>query len=346
MSSLAPMPTSVAAPVAAPVSLPTPREIYVYAYANRSYLPLKAKNIPLMIYTFISSVLWYFGDIYTFFTLPKYNRVTCVAANSWLRMCLGGYLWMSLFQARLYQYISIFIWKQRVKGKYFWYPMIYMVSIPLVYGIVSIALPEENGIRYVPERKGCDGSMNLFYMSISFCFLQMLAFIFVLFYSRHINTCFSEYRQVVWCFIVACVCLIIGIATAWIPLTPERIFIFGALNTMLPILVAQVYFFVILGPPVFHCMFNRQKHLSYFAQRLRESNMTREYQLAHDTSMKLSNSYDRGNPANYTAEGMTAIGGFYRGNLESSAAGGTAYMGIHSTPSLDRMGNQNRYILD
>ncbi|KAJ1934713.1 hypothetical protein FBU59_005612 [Linderina macrospora] len=114
---------------------------------------------------------------------------------------------------------------------------------------------------------------------------------------------------------------------------------------MLPIFVAQVYFFVILGKPVFNCMFNRQGYLHHFAQRLRESNMTQEYQLAHNTTMKLSHSYDRGNNSNFTSDGMTAVGGFYRGNLESSTPGNPDYMGIQSTASLDRMGGQPRYIL-
>ncbi|KAI8321372.1 hypothetical protein GQ54DRAFT_298038 [Martensiomyces pterosporus] len=298
----------------------------VYTFFQRKYLPLKSKNLPLMYWTYGSTVVWFIGDVYSYLTIaPKPSWIVCVITTAWLRMSLGGYLWMSLFQYRVYQFIVIFIWKRKLTGKYFWLPIAYIVLIPLIYGIVAAALPQDMGLKYIAQLQMCKGSNGFFYFSISFVFFQLLAFIFIIFMARNIHTCFNEYREIVICFIVATLALIAGIATFWVPLTPERIFILGALNTVLPIFIAQVYFFVLLGRPVYHSIFDKEEYLRFFLARMRQYNLIREYQMANNesTAGMLTEDSQKKQMTGYSA---LAANGYYQGNI-----GGTEYMELETT---------------
>ncbi|KAI8321373.1 hypothetical protein GQ54DRAFT_325070 [Martensiomyces pterosporus] len=257
----------------------------LYTFFQRRYLPLKCKNLPLMYWTYFATVAWFIGNVYTNQTIaPKSSWFVCVVTYSWLKMSLGGYLWMSLFQFRVYQFIAIFIWKRRVQGKYLWYPVAYMVAIPLAYAIVAAALPQNIGLKYIPPLELCFGSKAYFYVAMALVFFQILAFIFIIFMARNIHTCFNEYTEILVCFFVALGALIGGIVTFWIPATPHRAFIFGTLNTVLPIATAQVYFYVLLVRPVYHSVFDKEEYLKFFLARMRQYNLIREYQMANNES--------------------------------------------------------------
>ncbi|KAI8322145.1 hypothetical protein GQ54DRAFT_297581 [Martensiomyces pterosporus] len=255
----------------------------VYTFFKRKYLPLKSKNLPLMYWTYFSTVMWFIGNIYSSLRIaPKTNWFTCVVTYTWLRMSLGGYLWMSLFQYRVYQYIVIFTWKRRITGRCLWLPLSYIVSIPLIYAVVAAALPQDIGFTFIAPLQMCTSSNWFFYLSISFVFFQLLVFAFIIYMARTIHTCFNEYREIVICFIVATLALIAGIATFWIPLTPSRVFLFGVLNTVLPLLIAQVYFIVLLARPIYHSIVDSEEYLKFFLNRMKESRLIREYQMANN----------------------------------------------------------------
>ncbi|KAJ1959824.1 hypothetical protein GGI12_004137, partial [Dipsacomyces acuminosporus] len=63
----------------------------VYTYINRTYLPLKTKNLPLMYWTYLSGIFWFVGDVYSYFKIArKTSWITCVVTTGWLRLSLGG----------------------------------------------------------------------------------------------------------------------------------------------------------------------------------------------------------------------------------------------------------------
>ncbi|KAI8326528.1 hypothetical protein GQ54DRAFT_307515 [Martensiomyces pterosporus] len=258
----------------------------MYAFTQRSYPPLKSRNLPIMYLLYISMVCWFVGSIYVNHSsyMPK-SWLICVATFSWLRMSLGVYLFFALFQIRVYFYISIFIWRRAARGKLLWALIAYQSVLSLAYAIVAAVLPKDLGYEYYADSYTCMNHNAIYYVGIGLVVFQFAVSLGLTFKARKINSRFNEFREFVVILTFTFVAGVISICTRMIRGLHDRRSTVDVLDTVAQFIPTQAYFFVVLGPPIYHSIVDRERHLAYFMSRMVEANLVRQYDMASNAQL-------------------------------------------------------------
>ncbi|ORX73077.1 hypothetical protein DL89DRAFT_265230 [Linderina pennispora] len=228
----------------------------IYVYTQRTYLPLKSKNLTLIFVSFAAIIFWMLGDFYAHnFSFVSKNWVVCVATFAWLRICLGSYVFASCVQFRAYSIWLIFIKKMRPTGKYFWLPIAFMAIPSLIYAILAAALPRQYGFNYDLQQNQCITSNTMQYLATGYFIFQGI----VILSREMVSIC-------AMIFMAAVVATVIRIA----PLSNDREFISGTVTTIFDLLVCQFYLIVLLGRPLYHCLVDKNRYLDHFMHHMRE----------------------------------------------------------------------------
>ncbi|KAJ1959288.1 hypothetical protein GGI12_004412 [Dipsacomyces acuminosporus] len=254
--------------------------LLVYVYTQRSYIPLKVKNLPLMYLSFVSMVCWFIGSVYVNQSsyLAK-NWAICVVTNLWVRMSFGTYFLVALVQMRVYEYIVIFRWKRRATGRYLWIPVAYEVTFPLIYGILGTALPHKSGMEYDPESRMCRTGHTLYIIGYTYLGFQFVITAYLAYKARKINACFNEFKDITTILVCTFVSMLITCILHFLKPSVRESFGVHAISTLVMFAFTQVHFFVILARPIYHSIFDREQHLDYFLRTMGESGLTKQYQM-------------------------------------------------------------------
>ncbi|KAI8326529.1 hypothetical protein GQ54DRAFT_307516 [Martensiomyces pterosporus] len=212
-------------------------------------------------------------------------------------MSLGIYLFFALFQLRVYLYISIFNWKRRAKGVYLWVPIGYHVAVPLAYAIVAAALPQSLGYGYSPDTYTCMNHDAIYYIGIGLTAFQFLISAGLTFKARKINTCFNEFREFVIILAIAMVAGVLSICTRMMSGWQDRSYTVDALDTAAEFIPAQAYFFVVLGPPIYHSIVDKDEYLAYFMRKMLKANLVRQYDMSYTGQLTGTNGFGLGSGA-------------------------------------------------
>ncbi|KAJ1955480.1 hypothetical protein GGI12_005549, partial [Dipsacomyces acuminosporus] len=256
----------------------------LYAFTQRAYLPLKSKNLPIMYITYVSMVCWFLGSMYanqsSYFPL---SWLICVSIYAWVRMSLGVFLFIGMFQLRVYHYITIFILQRRVLGRRLWLPVAYLCIISATYAVVAVALPQQYGFKYYASTDACVTQNVIYVVGYVLLGIQLVVTLGLSIKARKINACFNEFREIIIIIALACLAGIISACTRWIAhSSPSKAFWVEAIDTLALFFASEVNFVVILGPPLYHSVFNREEHLQYFIHRMKHCNLVKEYEMANN----------------------------------------------------------------
>ncbi|KAI8321375.1 hypothetical protein GQ54DRAFT_252414, partial [Martensiomyces pterosporus] len=231
--------------------------------------------------TYISMVCLFLGSAYV--NQSSYfarSWVICVSTYAWVRMSLGVFMFIGLFQLRVYQYITIFIWKRRAVGKRLWIPIGYVYSISVIYAIASVALPQNHGFDYDSKEDACITQNAIYIFGLVLLGIQLVVTLMLTVKARKINACFNEFREIVAIIVLTCIAGVISACTRWLPSGPNKLFESRLVNTLAIFFATEVNFFIILGPPIYHSIFNKEEHLRYFMRRMKMTNLVRQYEMA------------------------------------------------------------------
>ncbi|KAJ1965610.1 hypothetical protein GGI12_000661 [Dipsacomyces acuminosporus] len=265
--------------------------ILIYVNVNRSYIPFKCKNIPLINVLFVSTLMLLIGDVYVNHSSLLYtNRPICIVTVSWLRISFGMYNVVCCYTFRVYEYICIFRWKVRATGKYLWIPLALWVLIPLIYGILASTLPPDWGIGYDEDTRICTTSRPLYLMAVAFIIILLLVLGYATFVARRLNSCFNEFRELLPMIFYTLTAMVVQVAFRWIPSIGRNTFIYNTLVTMTDLFVGQVSFYALVARPVYHCIVDREEYLNYFMYKLKQENLEQEYEMANGEHMVHTNS--------------------------------------------------------
>ncbi|KAJ2725657.1 hypothetical protein GGI07_001157 [Coemansia sp. Benny D115] len=270
----------------------------VYVNINRSYVPLKCKNIPLLNILFLTMFFWYLGDIYTYQpSLVTVSRPVCIATMSWLRMSLGVYSVISCHIFRIYQYLCIFEWKVKASGWYLWSAVCLWLVVPLVYGVFATALPESRGTSYVAEPPMCLAHKPAYFAAVALLVLLMVCWIWATVLMRRVHVCFNEYRELLVVIVSTVIVILMQVVLRWVPGVGDSGFAFNTMASVSDVCIAQVGFFVLISRPAYHCLVDREEYLRRFLHTLRRENRQAEYEMANGEQMVRLSSSSAGNDA-------------------------------------------------
>ncbi|KAI7829895.1 hypothetical protein BX661DRAFT_95062 [Kickxella alabastrina] len=254
----------------------------LYVNYNRSYIPLKCKNIPLLNILYLTIFCWYLGDIYTYQPSLVYaSRSICIATMSWLRMSFGVYSVISCHIFRIYQYHCIFQWHRRANGKYLWVPIGLWLIIPLVYGIIAAALPESLGTSFVISPEMCFAQKTAYFVALAFLLILMACWTYATLLMKYTDVCFNEYRELAVIIVSTVFVISMQVVLRWVPQVGDSGFAYNAMTSMTDLLIGQVSFYALIWRPAYHCLVDRDNYLALFLRTLKKENRKSEYELAN-----------------------------------------------------------------
>ncbi|KAJ2401115.1 hypothetical protein GGI23_001607 [Coemansia sp. RSA 2559] len=252
-----------------------------YVNANRTYVPLKCKNIPLLNTLFCAMLAWYIGDIYTYQpTAVRASRATCIAMMSWLRVSLGIYTVVACHIFRIYQYHCIFRWRVRAQGKRLWAAAALWAALPVAYGALAAALPAARGGNDYAGGT-CVSHKPLYFVAVAFLVVLLACWTLATLMMRGINVCFDEYRELLVVIAATVAVVALQVVLRWVPGIGDSGFAYNTMTSLTDMLIGQVGLLVLVAKPVFHCLYDRDRYLRFFLHKLRREDKEAEYELAN-----------------------------------------------------------------
>ncbi|KAJ2516200.1 hypothetical protein H4217_004734 [Coemansia sp. RSA 1939] len=255
--------------------------LFAYAVWKHKYPPIKAKNIPLIAVLYVSMLIWFIGTIGTNFNLPGLFdfKNSCIVFASWFRVLLGVFLFIHIHIFRLYTYLRIFEQLKRMTVRVYAIGALIYLVVALGYGIPITILRNSLTVRFVPSLGICVYGMAFIEISFSIIWAGWLAILVVTVLARNINTSFNEYKEMVLIITLSSITLLYE--TIVHNIVQEYILYrwLRTLSTFMEYLTNQTSLFILLGVPVYNCIFNHEAYKKRFFEKMRADGMVARYNL-------------------------------------------------------------------
>ncbi|KAJ2017123.1 hypothetical protein GGI03_001451 [Coemansia sp. RSA 2337] len=336
----------------------------IYMLCNRTYPPIKAKNPVLMTCVFISSIMWFTGDIQANGHAPLKGTPLqyCKAFGVWVRVLLGVCGMSALIGLRSYGLYRVFCRNLAYRGLGFYIPFIIASACMVVYGIVLQALPDNVTVEYKELVDLC--YYNDKYKASLYALLWVTWVIIagLNWCIRNIKSSFNETREI----LIVCV-IVFGVLSFMTAMSytharyPLNLTL-RILATSLDQFAASAVWWLMMAVPLFKCLTNRQRYLKEWIYKLREDGLQQAYHIdpgtVHGNDTSGDNlSYLHPNPRKYRNQPVSTLvptnnnkeyGGpsgaeFFYGAKDETRQEKIAFPQMSST-ALDRSGfNGNRH---
>ncbi|KAJ1998582.1 hypothetical protein GGI04_004938 [Coemansia thaxteri] len=246
---------------------------------NRRYPPIKSKNPVLVAFVFLSSALWFTGDIQVNGHAPLKDTPleNCKAIGVWVRVLLGVCMVSSLIALRSYGLYRVFCQNRPYSGIGFYAPFVVASFCLLVYGVVSQILSPDITIDYVDIVDICDYKPGYKASLFALLWSTWLIVAWVNWCIRHIKSSFNESREIaIACLVVFSVLLFSTVLHYTQPKYPlnlkQRI-----LTTSLDHFAAISVWWLLMAVPLYKCLTARQQYLDDWMRKLRQDGLQRAY---------------------------------------------------------------------
>jgi len=271
-------------------------DIVVLAVAlwHRRYAPIKAKNLPLLSAAVIASLLWWIGVLQANGILGYHGIWRhCLLWGVWVQFTFGIMLLNFTLFYRLYMLDRLILQHRRLNTHSRLLPcLIYWIPVLVVSVLATVPLEESMGAVRMMRVKVTGISINdaevkkhaadlgwneedicLFreWAKSTMILMTTLGFLVLMWFwfrLRRVNiTVFNEYRETR-----------IGVCLACLNITVTGVVIFANLSTwywvcltvvILHLITGNLYIWLVILPPVYRCLTNRQAHLSKFREGLK-----------------------------------------------------------------------------
>ncbi|KAI9596249.1 hypothetical protein BDF19DRAFT_412839 [Syncephalis fuscata] len=242
---------------------------FIYAFFNRRYPPIKAKQINLVAFYFLASVIWCIGllQVYGFFGFEGIWQY-CVLWRIWLKDVFGLGMILGFINFRFYSLYVVFVCGRSFADAPKLLPAVCYVAPYLSLAMVSM-LRSDNVIQ---EKPGHFCSLKEWY-GIAFMLvvgLSLLLAFYQCYLLRNISRSFNEYKTQV-----------IGLSMIIFTYAVNLAFMKRPLPYMLEVkvgmfimnlLTATIYIWLMIGSPIIGSLFYRQSYLEKFVSNLMADN--------------------------------------------------------------------------
>ncbi|KAJ1832857.1 hypothetical protein IWW55_005753 [Coemansia sp. RSA 2706] len=255
--------------------------LFLYVLWHREYPPLRAKNIKLIAILYLSMVFWYLGTIGTNFNLKGHLDFSgsCLLFSLWFRIVFGIFMFICVHVFRLYIYIRIFKQVRKVTYRQYLVGAIVFVAVVTGYGVTLSVLRRQLTVRFVPLLGTCVYGTVFAELSFALVWVGWALILVVTFIARDINTSFKEYREML--LIVLLSSISISYETVVHHVVREyTVHQWSRVSsTLFEFLTSQSSLFILLGVPVYNCMFHRDEFRRKFFEKMKADGMASRYQL-------------------------------------------------------------------
>ncbi|KAJ1662350.1 hypothetical protein EV178_005956 [Coemansia sp. RSA 1646] len=157
------------------------------------------------------------------------------------------------------------------------YGALIFLAIILGYGIPITVLRNTLTVQYVPELGTCIYGTAFIELSFAIVWAGWVSVIIVTIVARNINTSFNEYKEMVIIIILSSITLTYETITHNIVREYVLYRWSRTLSTYMEYLASQTALFVLLGVPIYNCIFNREGYKRQFFEKMRADGMVARY---------------------------------------------------------------------
>ncbi|KAJ1929998.1 hypothetical protein FBU59_006997, partial [Linderina macrospora] len=227
--------------------------LFVYAFFNRKYPPIRAKNILLTGLAVFAGIMEFVGDIATNGHVELVGvwsncKVWCL----WFRVFFA-YIFTAAIGIRTYALYRVFVQHRPYSGLGFYAPIIGIFSMLLAFCLTTQFVSDEKTVKYVPELEMCTYVWAFRGACLGLLWLAWLVVFYFVFKIRNITSSFNERIESIICCLLAFTLVLF--TTLMHTLHPEYPLNQGyrVANTFVDFCACNVAIFVILGYPCFQC---------------------------------------------------------------------------------------------
>ncbi|KAI8320908.1 hypothetical protein GQ54DRAFT_277002 [Martensiomyces pterosporus] len=254
--------------------------LFIYAWLNRSYAPIRAKNIWITTLMYISGILWFVGDIAT------NGHVELVGAWS---ICKLWAIWFRVFFSfsysvsialRVYALYRVFILHRPYKGRSVYLPVVAMFGCLIVFCVVSQVVSDSHTVMYIKEFEVCSYVWAFRGACIGLYWVVWLVILFLVVRIRHIHTSFNErYESFLICLLGFSGTLILTVVHTTHPNYTLQMHLRVA-NTCIDAANGNLGIWVVLLYPCYQSVFNRERYLQTWVAKLKADGLRKEYNMS------------------------------------------------------------------
>ncbi|KAJ1987880.1 hypothetical protein GGI25_004163 [Coemansia spiralis] len=248
-----------------------------YTWLNRSYRPIRAKSLTLCTLMYLASVMWVIGD----FQMNGLVRIRggwklCKFWVVWIRI-LGSYIYSSLLMLRFIALDRIFNRGKPYRGRAAYLPAIGLFLVLLAYCLACQLVPTKDVSIYVNYVQICMVNNTFRYASVGLMWIPWSIVLVLAFRLRNIQGSFNERYESL--FTIALAYLILIKTTIVHAVHPYYIFNKGLRHaeTLIDGFASALIIWLMLGYPVFHCAFNRDRYEKQWLLTLRTDGQADKY---------------------------------------------------------------------
>ncbi|KAJ2391584.1 hypothetical protein GGI05_002902 [Coemansia sp. RSA 2603] len=185
---------------------------------------------------------------------------------------------------RVYNYIGIFMLNRRNTGIYFILPVAYVTSISIIYGVLAFVINPSSGYSYDPAINMCIVGTPIYIVGVVLLAIQGIIMCAMLVKARKMECCFHEYRNMIITFGVCIVAGIVIVVLRFVKIGSDGTAT-GILKMIFIFIPQQVYFYMILGVPIYHSIRNSEQYLTHFIDLVEGRGLSPVYEMAGKCSL-------------------------------------------------------------
>ncbi|KAJ1946414.1 hypothetical protein GGF37_001180 [Kickxella alabastrina] len=261
-------------------------DFFVLAYMlwNKKYPPIKSKNPILMTILMLISMTWFVGDLQSNGHVPLANTplTNCKAFGLWMRILLGVCSVCALTALRAYGLYRVFYLNLPYHSLGLYLPVAIYCLILLGYGIIAQGLKSEKTTFYIPSYDIC--SLDNGFKTSLFVLLGITWFLLMAVHwkIRNIKSSFNESREMITNGFIIFAFFVFSIVINFkYPTYPMNRNI-RILATSIDHFGTHLLWWLIMAVPMYNCMFNRQRYLTHWINKLRKDGLQKKYNIDSD----------------------------------------------------------------
>ncbi|KAJ2716810.1 hypothetical protein H4R19_000416 [Coemansia spiralis] len=250
-----------------------------YMLYNRNYPPIRCKSPILMAAVMAFSVLWLLGDIQSNGHVPLLGTSlqNCKVYGIWISVVLGVCTVSALLAIRTLGLMRVFLMGQPFRGRGLYLPLLLYAVAMIVFGAVVQALPGRLTMYYLDVVDVCYITDGLQAAVFAVVWLIWMGVIVLSWRARTIKSSFNEGREAaIACVIVFSVLTSVTVMHYALPTYPLNA-TYRILTTSIDHVSTSLFWWIVMGVPLFNCMFRRERYLNEWTLKLLDDGLEVEY---------------------------------------------------------------------
>ncbi|KAI8318343.1 hypothetical protein GQ54DRAFT_252527, partial [Martensiomyces pterosporus] len=253
--------------------------LLVYAWLNRTYRPIRAKNLVLVTFMYLMAVPWYLGSVVSNGLVELVGPWKfCKLWGVWFRVA-PGYMFVNFLFFRAYSLDRIFIQRKPCSGWRFYLPSIILTIIIILFCIVSQVISDKKTLVYVESIEVCHYVGPFRYVSAGIIWAILLVYAVQVVKIRNIKSSFNEFREsLIIFFIIFATILQLTLLVVFIAMNPYNKDIRLA-TVSFDFVAGNLMIWLVLVHPVYMCIFHGREYEKRWLRKLAGDGLSKEYEV-------------------------------------------------------------------